>query len=37
MNTLRSLNESGVIRLTGDYIDTGQDRPQVALQVSQSG
>jgi hypothetical protein len=31
MNTLCSLNESWVVRLIGDYIDTGEDRAQVAL------
>ncbi|MDB6160994.1 MAG: hypothetical protein JWO04_4700 [Gammaproteobacteria bacterium] len=36
MNPLCSLNESGVVRLIGDCIDIGEDRTQVALQVSQS-
>src|SRR5882724_7935890 len=36
INTLCSLNESGVVCLMGDYIDAREHRPQVALQVSQS-
>jgi hypothetical protein len=31
-----SLNKSRVIRLTGYFLDTGQERAQVALDVSQS-
>jgi len=31
MNPLCSLNKSRVIGLTWDYVDTGQERAQVAL------
>ena len=31
MNTLCSLNESGIVRLIGDHIDIGEHRAQFAL------
>ena len=31
MNPLCSLNKSLIVRLTGDYLDTGQERAHLAL------